>query len=144
MHKTLIAITLLILLSGCSWLETRPAPAPPVRIITQQIPLEIYQPPPPQELRLEDVRWFVITPDNLDEQVAELEKLQGGEYVIFAITPKDYENMAYNLQELRRYIREQKEIILYYKRATHTEQSVDAWLERNQQLQQPLPKSPSG
>lgn len=138
MHNTLIAITLLILLSGCSWLETRPDPEPPVRIVTEQVPMEIYQPPLPQQIRLENVRWFVITPANLNEQVSELEKLQGGEYVIFAMTPRDYESMAYNLQELRRYIREQKEIILYYRKATDVEQDFETWLEKNQQLQQKL------
>ena len=39
-------------------------------------------------------------------------------FVIFGMTPQDYENMAFNLQELRRYIRQQKEIIIYYRDAT--------------------------
>ena len=38
------------------------------------------------------------------------------------MTPQDYENMAFNLQELRRYIRQQKEIIIYYRDATKVEQ----------------------
>ena len=46
---------------------------------------------------------------------------QDGNFVIFGMTPQDYENMAYNLQELRRYIRQQKEIIIYYRDATKVE-----------------------
>ena len=137
MYKTLIAILALSLVSGCSWLETKPT-EPPVRVITEQVPMEIYQPPLPSEIRLEDVRWFVITPENFEEQVSELERLQGGEWVVFAITPQDYENMAYNLQELRRYIREQKEIVLYYRKATEADQDLNTWLERNRELQQKL------
>ena len=38
------------------------------------------------------------------------------------MAPQDYENMAFNLQELRRYIRQQKEIIIYYRDATKVEQ----------------------
>lgn len=134
MHKTPTAIALLILLSGCAWQETKPTEQP-VKVVTEQVPLTIYQPPMPQEIQLEDVRWFVITEENLESQITELEKLQGNNFVVFAITPQDYENMAYNLQELRRFVREQKEIILYYKKATQSEQDLDAWLEKNQQLQ---------
>lgn len=136
MYKTLIAILALSLVSGCTLTQTKPDPV--VTVVTEQVPMEIYQPPLPSEIRLEDVRWFVITPENFESQVAELERLQGGEWVVFAITPRDYENMAYNLQELRRYIREQKEIILYYRKATEADQDLDTWLERNRELQQKL------
>ena len=51
------------------------------------------------------------------------------------MTPPDYENMAYNLQELRRYIRQQKEIILYYRKATEVADEAEEWLEKNEELQ---------
>lgn len=89
-----------------------------ITVITKPVPLEIYQPPLPQEIKLEDVRWYVITEENLDEKVEEIRKLQGGELVVFAMTPQAYENMAYNLQEIRRYINQQKQIILYYRKTT--------------------------
>ena len=38
--------------------------------------------------------------------------------------------MAYNLQELRRYIRQQKEIIIYYRDATKVEQSTTIQISR--------------
>ena len=43
--------------------------------------------------------------------------------------------MAYNLQELRRYIRQQKEIIIYYREATKGDADTDSedWLERNEE-----------
>ena len=68
-----------------------------------------------------------MTEKNLEEQIAKISKMQGGTFVIFGLTPQDYENMAFNLQELRRYIRQQKEIIIYYRQATQEE-----WLDKNE------------
>ena len=84
---------------------------------------------------MQDVEFFVVTEKNLDEQIKKLEKLQDGTYVLFGLTPQDYENMAYNLQELRRYIRQQKEIIIYYRQATQDDENTDAedWMERNEE-----------
>ena len=84
---------------------------------------------------MQDVEFFVVTEKNLDEQIKKLEKMQDGTYVLFGLTPQDYENMAYNLQELRRYIRQQKEIIIYYRQATQEDENTDAedWIERNEE-----------
>jgi hypothetical protein len=43
--------------------------------------------------------------------------------------------MAYNLQEIRRFIRQQKEIILYYRTATDAADEATEWLEKNEELQ---------
>ena len=84
---------------------------------------------------MQDVEFFVVTEKNLEEQIKKLEKMQDGTYVLFGLTPQDYENMAYNLQELRRYIRQQKEIIIYYRQATQDDENTDAedWIERNEE-----------
>ena len=37
----------------------------------------------------------------------------------------DYELMAYNTQELKRYIRELKEVVIYYREVTTNEASTD-------------------
>jgi hypothetical protein len=48
-----------------------------------------------------------------------MEELKGqtGNFVVFAVGPKGYENLAIGIGELRRYINEQKAIILYYEEA---------------------------
>ena len=53
-----------------------------------------------------------------------LSKIQGVEAVptFFALSPQGYEKMSGNLQEMRRYILEQKEIIVYYKKVTTPEE----------------------
>ena len=136
-RTTLIASALTIVLSsGCSVLpKVDFTPPPPVKVITEEVKMEIYQPPLPQEIKMEDVNWFVITKNNYEESVAKVEKLLGGEFVVFALTPTGYEAMAYNLQEIRRFIRQQKEIILYYREATEVADEAEDWLEKNQELQ---------
>lgn len=140
--KIIIASVAALALSGCASFglfggSKKPEPLPPVRVITEQVKLEIYQPPLPQEVSLTDVQFIVITKDNLNEKVAEVERLLGGEFVVIALTPKGYENMAGNLQELRRYIRQQKEIILYYREATKGDKDTtpEDWSKKNQELQ---------
>ncbi len=120
LNKILVLIGLNVLLAGCQ-LFARPqpyVPPEPVKVITVEIQPEIYQPPLPQSVKLEDIRWVVITNDNLQEKIAELEKITGNDFVVFAITPHDYENLAYNLQEIRRYIRQLNEVVVYYRSVT--------------------------
>ena len=92
--------------------------------------LEIYQPPLPPEISLDDVQWFVLTENNMQDKVAEVKRFTGAEFVVFSMTPQSYENMAYNLQEIRRYIRQQTEIIKYYREATKPK-GPEGWLEEN-------------
>ena len=50
-----------------------------------------------------------------------MEKTNGGQVVFFAMSVDDYEVMAGNMQELRRYIRELKEVVVYYRTVTVVE-----------------------
>ena len=113
--------------------EPLPIPEPIIKTVTEYKTLEIYQPPLPKKIDLQDVEFFVITEKNLEEQIERIRKMQDGTFVLFGMTPQDYENMAFNLQELRRYIRQQKEIIIYYRQATQPEED---WLEKNEELQE--------
>ena len=115
--KALTTLLALTLLSGCAWLKTEPKP-PEITIITEKVPVEIFQPPMPNPVLLRDVYWFVITEENLEEKLEQIRIIQDADAVVFGITPADYENMTWNIQELRRYIRQQKELIIYYRGAT--------------------------
>ena len=134
----ILSSVLLLSLGGCSLLQPQPLPTPEpiIKTVTEYKTLEIYQPPLPKAIDLQDVEFFVITEKNFEEQVAKLEKMQSGTYVRFGITPQDYENMAYNLQELKRYIGQQKEIIIYYRQATQGDENTDSedWIERNEEV----------
>jgi len=130
--KAMTLILILAVLPACSWFGSV-EPREPLTIITQQIPFSVYHPSLPSELVLVDVDWMVITESNMDEQFARLKTLQGGEPVVFALTPQGYENMAYNLQEMRRFLLQLKEIVIYY-RDVVPENGPDVWKEQNELL----------
>ena len=122
--RTATSFLIILFLSGCSFMKSDPLPTPEpvIKTVTEYKTLDIYQPQLPRKIDLQDVEFFVVTEKNLEEQIARISKMQDGTFVIFGLTPQDYENMAFNLQELRRYIRQQKEIIIYYRDATKVEQ----------------------
>ena len=98
-----------------------------VKIITKPVEIEIFQPDLPDAIKLERPKWYVVNRKNLEGFLEELEKIQGDSPVFFAFTPQDYEKMSYNLQEVRRYILQQKEVIIYYQRVTQPQ----SWEEKN-------------
>ena len=77
----------------------------------------------PREIDLKQPQWIAVTPENKDEQLARIEE-QEGELVFLAMTIPDYEVMAYNMQEIKRYITELKDVVVYYRKVT-TEQPKD-------------------
>jgi hypothetical protein len=136
--RILSSLLVVGLMSGCSLMkiEPLPTPEPVIKTVTEYKTLEIFQPPLPSKIDLQDVKFFIVTEKNFEEQIVRIRKMQDGTFVLFGITPQDYENMAYNLQELRRYIRQQKEIIIYYREATQADEGTTSedWLEQNDNL----------
>lgn len=62
---------------------------------------------------LHGVKFFTVTKENLDDFLKEWEE-QNGNLVFFAISVPHYENMSLNVAELRRYIDQQRAVIVYY------------------------------
>lgn len=77
----------------------------------------IVQPVMPREINLKEPMWIAVTPDNWEEQLAIIEE-QEGELLFLAMTIPDYEVMAYNMQEIKRYITELKDVVVYYRKVT--------------------------
>ena len=115
--RTLSVLLMAMLLTGCGMFNQRPEPQP-VEVVTIQVPMEIYQPPNINPLQMENVRWYVITEENLESKMAEIRDRLGGEFVVFAMTPRSYENLSVNIQDIERYIAQQLKIIEYYQQAT--------------------------
>ena len=88
-----------------------------IDIITKPGQVQITQPDMPKPIKLYDVTFRVITAENINQFIAE-QKANNGSYVFVAIGIKDYENLAINLEELKRYIDQQKAVIIYYKTMT--------------------------
>lgn len=64
---------------------------------------------------MNDISFKVVTSENIEEFKTEFEK-ENGALVFYAMTVRDYESMAMNLAELRRYLLQQKEVIVYYEK----------------------------
>ena len=70
----------------------------------------------PKPVQLSDVRVYVVNKEIYEEFVKEFTE-ENGELAFVALSMKDYENLALNIAELRRYINQQKNIIVYYEEA---------------------------
>jgi len=80
-----------------------------IEYVERTIPIQ----PRPKPVTLYDIEFYAVTEENLDEFLERFEK-ENGDIVFFAISVPDYENISLNMGELRRFIEQQKSIILYY------------------------------
>jgi hypothetical protein len=110
---SLVLIVTLLLSSGCSSILPEPKIIIQTEIVERQIPIV----PLPKQVQLNDITIYVVSPEqNFEEFKAEFEAKNGADSYI-AISVKDYENLSLNIAELRRYIEQQTQIILYYESA---------------------------
>ena len=105
-----VLLTLLIL-SGCGW-----RPEPKVVTVTKTVKTQVPIQARPKQVQLNDVKIWVVSKVNYEEFIKEYAKKNGGDSYI-ALSVKDYENLSLNFAELRRYIEQQKQIIVYYENA---------------------------
>jgi hypothetical protein len=88
--------------------------------------------PDADALRMKNVEWILITPDNFEEKVAEIEAT-GRPVVFFALTDEGYENISMNFSSIRAFIQQQQAIIVayenYYKNANEALDTANANIE---------------
>ena len=120
----------LALLSGCS--------STPQRIEVSAKPVEKPELvlPNADSLRMKDVEWILITPENFEEKVAEIQK-SGRPVVFFALTDEGYENISMNFSSIRAFIQQQRAIIIayenYYKNANEALDAANANIDNAKQ-----------
>jgi len=78
----------------------------------------------PKPLQLNDTRVFVVTKDNFEEFKKEFTAIYG-DLAFVALSMKDYENLALNIAEIRRYLDQQEEIIIYYEKAVTEDKQTE-------------------
>jgi|TARA_Y100001937_G_scaffold65962_1_gene90209 uncharacterized protein YqgQ len=101
------------MVSSCSLFPSRQS----VDITTKPLERQIAQPILPREIDLKEPYWYVVSDKNIDEFLQRVEK-EHGQIVFFAMSVPDYEIMSYNMQELKRYINELKQVVVYYRKVT--------------------------
>jgi len=133
-----ILIAAVLVLAGCG--ITRDID---VKVVAIQP--EIFAPTDPRELSLESYSWTVVSSKLIHEEISRIVKEEGEflptleninklfmkiissdkSLVVFAITPREYEIVALNAQEVARFIKQYQEIIRFYRKSTAKEEAND-------------------
>ena len=116
MNKLVIfLVPLAILLSSCSW-------KPEKEIVTVETivkpTIAIAQRPRPVEF--DELKVKVITESNVQEVIQEMKDNQG-QFLVYALDPVTFKNLAIGIEEIKRYIEQQNDIIVYYEKAVTDE-----------------------
>tara|TARA_B110000971_G_C19543794_1_gene291409 strand:+ start:99 stop:491 length:393 start_codon:yes stop_codon:yes gene_type:complete len=111
--KKILLLSAILISTGCSLLPQAPKVIP-VEIRTIEVKIPIVHPTLPRAIDLKEPYFYVVSDKNMDTFLAEMEKLNGT-VVFTAMTIDDYELMAYNMQEIKRYIGQLKEVVVYYR-----------------------------
>ena len=106
-------LLLTLVLSSCGYIRK-----PEKEIIVKTVEVQKIIPiqPQPKPVDMIDVKFYVVTEENYEEFKEKFMRTNN-DYVFYAVSVHDYENLAFNMAELYRYIRQQKEIIIYYEKA---------------------------
>ena len=118
--KFLLLINLL-LLSGCSTLGnlfSSPPEVPqvaPVEIVTITEPAPMYHPTLPEGVNPAEIEWVVLNPSVMREYIENYDEGNAPAVAYYGLTSQAYENLANNLTDIRRYIRQTLNIIQYYR-----------------------------
>jgi len=106
----------ILLLSSCSW-----KPEKEVVTVEKVIAPTIAIVQKPKPIKMLDANIIVITEKNLPEVIKKV-KAGMGEFVIYGLDPASFKNLALNFEQIKKYIEQQNEVILYYEKAVKPEE----------------------
>ena len=116
--KTILLLSILLITSGCSTLGMnfgKPPSPIPVEIKTVEVKIPIIHPELPRQIDLKTPQWYVVSEKNIETFQTDIRKRHAGDLVFVAMSVGDYELMSYNMQEIKRYINQLKEVVVYYR-----------------------------
>jgi len=67
-------------------------------------------------MKMNDIYFYVVTEQNFEEFKKRFTK-ENGDLVGYVLSVRDYETLALNMAEVKRYLLQQKELIVYYEKA---------------------------
>ena len=70
----------------------------------------------PRPVKMNDVYFYVVTEDTF-ESFKERFKKENGDLLFYALSVRDYETIALNMAELKRFMDQQQQVIVYYEKA---------------------------
>ena len=65
---------------------------------------------------MSSIKWYVVTEENFEEFKKRFVD-ENGDLVGYVLSVRDYESLALNMAEIKRYMEQQKQIIVYYEEA---------------------------
>jgi|TARA_R110001592_G_scaffold82432_6_gene244108 hypothetical protein len=108
---------LVILLSSCSW-----KPEKEIVTVDRIVKPTIAIVPKPRPVEFDELKVKVITETNVQEVIEEM-KTNQGQFLVYALDPMTFKNLAIGIEEIKRYIQQQKDIIIYYEKAVADEKT---------------------
>ena len=125
-HKKLLRnsllLLILILFSGCSWMGSEGQSVEPIEVRTVEIPAPKYHPPLPSQVSFTEVKWKVLTPNTMEAYLEDLEAGEASVSAYYGLTTQGYENLSNNIADLKRYLRQLKSIVKYYREIDQEEE----------------------
>ena len=106
-----LALTTLMMLSGCLGGAGSTTPLEVVTVPTQRPPLVL---PEVDPVSVRPINWIVVTPENVDAVFAQLAQ-DGENLVLFALTDTGYEDLSLNLSDIRQLIQQQRTVMVAYR-----------------------------
>ena len=116
--KIIIVTLLAISLTACGSLGRKPQ-VDPVVVEHRTAGIPVFHPPLPEPIKLEDVKWKVLTPDIMRQIIKDIDEGKDPSIVYYGLTPEYYKALAEDMAILKRYIKEQQAIIEYYRDNIH-------------------------
>jgi hypothetical protein len=108
---------LVILLSSCSW-----KPEKEIVTVDRIVKPTIAIVPKPRPVEFDELKVKVITEANVQEVIEEM-KTNQGQFLVYALDPMTFKNLAIGIEEIKRYIQQQRDIIIYYEKAVTDEKA---------------------
>ena len=106
-------LLLSLIISSCSTWN----PLKTIEVKTVEVERNVPLQNRPRQLELSNIHWYVVTEENFAEFKKRFLKENGDPLVAYVISVKDYETLAIDMAEIKRYIDQQKQIIIYYEKA---------------------------
>ena len=67
-------------------------------------------------MKLNDIHFYVVTEENYEEFKNRCVK-ENGDLVGYVLSGRDYETLALYMSDIKRFLQQQKELIVYYEKA---------------------------
>ena len=120
-------LLILLLVSGCSIFgSNRNSPEiAPVEVVTVVKKAPVYHPVLPDSINTVPVEWTVLNAELMQEYLNDYEEGNAPTNVWYSLTSKGYENLSFNMAEVKRYLRQVLNIVEYYKSLDEERDSSD-------------------